>query len=542
MVAAMKIVLLGNTLNPIKKEGLITGYAMASDDLMYSFIKYSSAEKIYCTYEPMQYQIERLEEFANKKCEFINEYDLLFYGIKNMPDVNLLCSVKEDALPLLYFRESMKKKIPITFILHEIAEQHLIVDFFYYMLYMPFREYDAIICTSEAVRKTVEKIFLRLEQTLPHAKRRIRLEKAALGIDTDYFRPLDKMKCRRRNGIPEDAFVIVWFGRFSDIFKADLHVLLHTFKKLLDANPKKKLFLLLAGSEDNGFRYSEMLKKDLLALNIDANTKLMFHHEISNRAEIYNAADVFTSPIDNILETFGLTPLEAMACGIPQVVSDWDGYRDTVENEKTGFLIKTFWSDCMDVISKSDYLPLNRNNRRLIHKILSVRSTAIDCGEYFDKLHLLVNDDALREKMSKESRKRAVEKFCLQCSVRTMEKIWNQLIDIAKNTNTEFSEELPVVDYCKDFESYPTRFVEDYYVFRLTEFGKHADYDTLPFHPLFLACIDESKLPVKILEYIRQTGKMTIKELEEIFPDYTIFQIRRSVMFLFKYDLVFLSN
>ena len=57
MVAAMKIVLLGNTLNPIKKEGLITGYAMASDDLMYSFIKYSSAEKIYCTYEPMQYHL-----------------------------------------------------------------------------------------------------------------------------------------------------------------------------------------------------------------------------------------------------------------------------------------------------------------------------------------------------------------------------------------------------------------------------------------------------------------------------------------------------
>ena len=130
-----------------------------------------------------------------------------------MPDVNLLCSVKEDALPLLYFRESMKKKIPITFILHEIAELHLIVYFFYYMLYMPFREYDAIICTSEAVRKTVEKIFLRLEQTLPHAKRRIRLEKAALGIDTDYFRPLDKMKCRRRNGIPEDAYEIVRIGR-----------------------------------------------------------------------------------------------------------------------------------------------------------------------------------------------------------------------------------------------------------------------------------------------------------------------------------------
>ncbi len=534
----MRIVLLGNTLNPIKKDGLITGYAMASDDLMRSLITYSSAEKIYCTYEPMQYQIERLEEFANEKCEFINEYDLLFYGIENMPDADILCSVKEDAVPLLYFRESMKKNIPLTFVLHGIAEQHLIIDFFYYMLYMPFREYDAVICTSEAVRRTVEKIFLRLEQTLPNAKRRIRLEKAALGVDTDYFCPMDKIECRRRNGISENAFVILWFGRFSDIFKADLHPLLHTFKKLLKVNPKKKLLLLLVGSEDGNFRYAEILKKDISELGIGANTKLMFNHEISDRAEIYNAADVFTSPIDNIQETFGLTPLEAMSCGIPQVVSDWDGYRDTVDNGKTGFLIDTFWCDCMDDISKADYLPFNRNNRHLIHKILAVRSTVVDCGEYFDKLNLLVNDDELRKKMSEKSRKRAVEKFSLQCSVISMEKIWNRLLDIAKNTRTEFLDEIPVVDYCNDFESYPTKFIDDSDTFILTELGAYVDYDKLPFHRHFMENIDESKLPLKILQCIERNNKMTVKELAEFFQDYTVFQIKRSLMFLFKYDLI----
>ena len=35
---------------------------------------------------------------------------------------------------------------------------------------------------------------------------------------------------------------------------------------------------------------------------------------------------------DNIQETFGLTPVEAMAAGLPCVMSDWDGYRDTVRD------------------------------------------------------------------------------------------------------------------------------------------------------------------------------------------------------------------
>ena len=45
--------------------------------------------------------------------------------------------------------------------------------------------------------------------------------------------------------------------------------------------------------------------------------------------------------MDNIQETFGLTPLEAMAAGLPVVVSDWDGYRFTVRDGIEGFLVPT---------------------------------------------------------------------------------------------------------------------------------------------------------------------------------------------------------
>jgi starch synthase len=53
------------------------------------------------------------------------------------------------------------------------------------------------------------------------------------------------------------------------------------------------------------------------------------------------AADVFCSLSDNIQETFGITPIEAMAAGLPVVVSDWDGYKDTVRHGVDGFRVTT---------------------------------------------------------------------------------------------------------------------------------------------------------------------------------------------------------
>jgi glycosyltransferase involved in cell wall biosynthesis len=45
-------------------------------------------------------------------------------------------------------------------------------------------------------------------------------------------------------------------------------------------------------------------------------------------------------PIDNVQETFGLAPVEAMAAGLPLIVSDWDGMKDTVTPD-VGFRIPT---------------------------------------------------------------------------------------------------------------------------------------------------------------------------------------------------------
>ena len=60
------------------------------------------------------------------------------------------------------------------------------------------------------------------------------------------------------------------------------------------------------------------------------------------------SSDIFISLSDNFQETFGITPLEGMASGLPVVVSDWDGYRDTVRDQIDGFTIPTITLDTHD--------------------------------------------------------------------------------------------------------------------------------------------------------------------------------------------------
>jgi hypothetical protein len=60
----------------------------------------------------------------------------------------------------------------------------------------------------------------------------------------------------------------------------------------------------------------------------------------ADRKAALSGADVFMFLIDNIQETFGLAPIEAMAAGLPILASDWDGMKDTV-NPDVGFRVTT---------------------------------------------------------------------------------------------------------------------------------------------------------------------------------------------------------
>ncbi|MEI2608548.1 MAG: glycosyltransferase [Candidatus Promineifilaceae bacterium] len=74
-----------------------------------------------------------------------------------------------------------------------------------------------------------------------------------------------------------------------------------------------------------------------LALKHGVNLSFRVDVSESELVELYNRARAFVyAPI---LEPFGLTPVEAMACGLPVVAVREGGVRESVVNEQTGFLV-----------------------------------------------------------------------------------------------------------------------------------------------------------------------------------------------------------
>lgn len=546
----MKIAFTGNTFGRTRPEGLITGYNVAAEGLLKAFMRYGKADELLYLCEPGQYQEDVIRRFAKdeavsstkKRVELINEYDLLFHGVDQLKDVSILHSIKEDVLPLLSMRERIGNPIPITFTFHSLSEPHLIWDTFVPMLMLPFKPYDAMICTSDAVVRFMQNTFERLQKTffdnsLTIGMPKLRLEKVNLGVDTDYFCPMEKAGLRKKYGIPQNAFIILWFGRFSDCFKADLFPLLHIFQKLALEFPDNNLMLILAGSQERGTNYSATLKEQINNMGLENRVHIVFNDQIRDRAELYNIADVFTSPADNIQETFGLTPIEAMSCGIPQVVSDWDGYRDTVEQGVTGFRIHTAWCDCLNDISSIDYLPANVGSRRLLHAYLSSHSVAVDCTDYLEKLKLLVSDYNLLKKMSVSSRERAIRYFDIHHTVQRTESIWEDLIRIANsNRNSFHSKGIPAIDYCHDFSGYPSEMLDDSALFEPTGFCTCENFYKTP------CCnrnvIEESEIPPLIIDYITKTGTVPIKQIIAVFEKYSPDQVKRALMLLYKYDFI----
>ena len=123
------------------------------------------------------------------------------------------------------------------------------------------------------------------------------------------------------------------------------------------------------------------------------------------------AADLFLSLVDNPQETFGLAPVEAMAAGLPVVVSDWDGYRYTVSDGIEGFRIPTL---APAQAQQGEELALQHDHGLLSYQDYVgavAQHVAVDTEAAAAAIARLADDPPLRERMGDAGRQTVQERF-----------------------------------------------------------------------------------------------------------------------------------
>ncbi|WP_051329358.1 glycosyltransferase family 4 protein [Geminicoccus roseus] len=225
------------------------------------------------------------------------------------------------------------------------------------LLLAPVEPWDALICTSTSVqamvKRQVDGVYRYLQERLAAGRRpKLHLPVIPLGVDTASLDPSQpasqeaRAGWRSRLGIGEDDVAVLYFGRLSAYVKAHplpMFVGLEEAVAALGPRLKGRVHLIQAGWFTDEKREAHWIEAQ------QALAPSIVHHVLDGRrpelrAGIWFAADLFVSFADNIQETFGLTPVEAMAAGLPVVVSDWDGYRETVD-PSCGILVPTLAPD-----------------------------------------------------------------------------------------------------------------------------------------------------------------------------------------------------
>jgi len=294
----------------------------------------------------------------------------------------------------------------------------------------PVQPWDAVICTSTAVKDNVTRL---LQAQVDYLQSRLGISRVVLpqlpviplGIHTaDFaFTAAQRAAARAALGVSADTLVVLFMGRLS--FHAKAHPL--AMYQALEAAARasgKSVVLVECGWHANDFiakAYADAARlacPSVQVLTLDGR-------KAEDRQTAWAGADVFCSLSDNIQETFGIVPIEAMAAGLPVVVSDWDGYKDTVRDGVDGFRIPTLMPQAGlgGNLALRHALEIDTYDMYCGHTCSLV---AVDVQATTAALTRLFTSPELRRQMGEAGRQRAVEVYDWKPIIGQYEALWAQ--------------------------------------------------------------------------------------------------------------------
>ncbi|GLK92416.1 transferase [Achromobacter xylosoxidans] len=166
-----------------------------------------------------------------------------------------------------------------------------------------------------------------------------RIDIVPCGYDAAEMAPLDPVRARAALGWESERFTVLQLGRM--VPRKGVDNVIRALGRLRQRHGVDARLCVVGGNTDDADEIATpeigRLRRIAADEGVSASVEFTGRRHRDQLATYYSASDVFvTTPW---YEPFGITPVEAMACGRPVVGSDTGGIRSTVVHGKTGFLV-----------------------------------------------------------------------------------------------------------------------------------------------------------------------------------------------------------
>jgi glycosyltransferase involved in cell wall biosynthesis len=193
-------------------------------------------------------------------------------------------------------------------------------------------------------------------------------------VDVKRFTPANSYQraiVRSRLGLLQEDKIFIFTGRL--VAYKGLPLLVSVWKEIQKRHMHVKL--LLVGCGGNDMHNCEGALREYVESN-SLHDSIYLTGAVSNVEEYLQASDVFVFPTEN--EAFGISLIEAMACGLPVISTPVGGVKDIITHRQNGLLVE-----------------------------------AGDFHQLHDAIHLLITDASLSASLGGEALKTVNERYAV---------------------------------------------------------------------------------------------------------------------------------
>lgn len=221
------------------------------------------------------------------------------------------------------------------------------------------------------------------------------------GFNPGEFYPINPVVARKKLGLDLDDFIILQLGRM--VPRKGVDNVIRSMARLKNL-PQKARLLIVGGESDvpDPAKCPEIGRLQEIAKQEDVLDRVLFTGRKDRNVlrYFYSAANVFvTTPW---YEPFGITPLEAMACGTPVIGSSVGGIKYTVDHGKTGFLVPPdnpeSLAHTIGQLMKDNHLlqAMKKNALTRVHTFFTWRTIAEMVSAMYEKVIVTKFNEVLR--------------------------------------------------------------------------------------------------------------------------------------------------